>query len=91
MRKLYLVGYDIAANGRRHRLLAGLRPYAQGGQKSAYECRLETGELEELRHRLGHLLDPASDRLILLQLDTRAARHALGVARQVDPALFYQG
>ncbi len=90
MRTLYLVGYDIGANARRKRVLGSLRQHALGGQKSTYECRLDGAELQQLQQRLLPLLDQATDRLILLQLDPRAAVHTLGVAARANPSLFYQ-
>ena len=92
LRHLFLIGYDIRCNRRRRRALKALKSHAVGGQKSIYECWLTQGELQLAIASLRALIDPVTDRVILLRLDPRATVMTLG--RGVAPAdgdLFYLG
>ena len=92
MRHLHLIGYDISANAARSRALRAIRGNAIGGQKSVYECWLKAGELDYMRLELDGLIDDATDRVLILQLDPRALVHTLGVAvPPEDGELFYLG
>ncbi|MCX9157921.1 CRISPR-associated endonuclease Cas2 [Niveibacterium sp. 24ML] len=91
-RHLFLVAYDIASNRSRNRARREVKGNAIGGQKSLFECWLTTGELQQLMAALRSLIDPATDRIIFVQLDPRARIEALG--RAVAPVAanyFYQG
>ena len=92
MRQLHLVGYDISGNATRRRVLSAIKGNAIGGQKSAYECWLDSRELSGVREEIGNQIDDACDRVIIVRLDPRAVVHTLGVAiPPADGALFYQG
>jgi CRISPR-associated protein Cas2 len=83
-RNLYLVAYDVSSPRRRRRLLAAIKGYAIGGQKSLYECWLTEAELRSALTTARALLDPLTDRALFLRLDPRADVRVLGVA--VAPA-----
>ncbi|MBL8573943.1 MAG: CRISPR-associated endonuclease Cas2 [Hyphomicrobiaceae bacterium] len=87
-RSLHLLAWDIVADRRRARVLKAVRAFGVGGQFSASECAFSPGELRELWHRLGSLVDSAEDRLLLLRLDPRARIFCLGTARPPDLAPF---
>lgn len=92
LRHLFLIGYDIRCNRRRRQALKALKSHAVGGQKSIYECWLTQGELQLAIASLRALIDPVTDRVILLRLDPRATVMTLG--RGVAPAdgdFFYLG
>lgn len=91
LRHLFIIGYDIASARRRSRALKAVKGHAIGGQKSLYECWLTTGELQQAMAALRRLIDPATDRVVLVRLDPRAAIHTLGVAvKPLDGEFFYQ-
>ncbi len=92
LRHLFIIGYDIASPRRRRHALKTVKGHAIGGQKSLYECWLTSAELQSAMAALRRLIDPASDRVVLLRLDPRAAIHTLGVAvAPEDGDFFYQG
>ena len=92
MRQLHLISYDISANKSRNRALRAIRGNAIGGQKSVYECWLDVGELTSVRDEIEELIDDATDRVLILRLDPRAAVYTLGVGTPpTDGELFYQG
>lgn len=92
MRHLHLIGYDISENRPRNRTLRAIRGNAIGGQKSLYECWLDGAELSEVRDEIGALINEATDRVLIVQLDPRAAVHTLGIGSPPsDGQLFYQG
>ncbi|MDW8336742.1 MAG: CRISPR-associated endonuclease Cas2 [Tepidimonas sp.] len=92
IRHLFLVGYDISSSRARNRACKAVKGHAIGGQKSLYECWLTTGELQQALRQLRRLIDPATDRVILVQLDPRATVRVLGKAVvPVEADYFYLG
>ena len=92
LRHLFIIAYDISSNRRRRRALKAVKGHAIGGQKSLYECWMTAGELQLAMATLRHLIDPVTDRVVLVRLDPRAAVHTLGVAvAPADGEFFYQG
>lgn len=91
MRRLAIVAYDIGCNRRRRAVLAVCRRWRLGGQLSVHECRLTDAEATELYLQLANLIDPLSDRLLLVWSPDdrpcrslgRAARAARGFYREV--------
>ena len=91
-RSLYLAAYDIS----RPRCLAAAlkltRAYAAGGQKSLHEVFLTPAERQRLIEDISALLDPETDRFLLIRLDPRSRVHTLGKAQQpADGDYFYIG
>lgn len=83
-RELYLVAYDIREPKRLRRMLAVLKEYACGGQKSAFECYLTAKERRELLSRVEQTMDNDVDAFLVIRLSDRDAVSTLGVA--VKPA-----
>lgn len=92
MRQLYLISYDIRNNARRARVLRAIKGNAIGGQKSVYECWLDTNEFEAARYSISNLIDTDTDRVFFTRLDPRANVHTLGIAIPPgDGQMFYLG
>lgn len=77
-RSLYLAAYDIARPSRLRKALHVLLDYAEGRQKSVFECRLTEGEVNELVSRVAEVIDSEEDRFMLIRLDERSRHTALG-------------
>ncbi|MCS6891189.1 MAG: CRISPR-associated endonuclease Cas2 [Rhodovarius sp.] len=81
MRALHLIAYDVSHPLRLRRALHAARRHATGGQKSAHECWVSTGERRSLLHELRRSLHPRADRMLAIRLDPRLAPRCLGIAR----------
>jgi CRISPR-associated protein Cas2 len=73
-----LVTYDVStetASGRRRlRRVAHLcEAYGQRVQKSVFECVLNEGQYEQLKHRLLHEIDPQADSLRFYRSSSHAS------------------
>ena len=91
-RQLYLVAYDIADPGRLARALRCVREFALGGQKSVFECWLDTEEHKTLLHTLSQTIDPRTDRFFIVRLNRENRVRILGIGRKPqDPSWFYVG
>jgi len=91
-RNLHLAAYDITDPRRLKAALDLVKGYATGGQKSAYECFLSSGEKAALLRDMKQTLEESEDRFLLVGLDPRSRVYTLGVAREpVDPPFFYVG
>ncbi len=91
-RHLYLAAYDVTEPARLQRVLATVKRYATGGQKSVFECWLSAHERKELLAATKGELDLGEDRFFLLRLDPRLTPQLLGLALPpADPHLFYYG
>ena len=82
-RHLFLIGYDIAHPRRLRQVLRCVQRHALGGQKSFYECRLSTGELQELMAEMRHIIEPTEDRVLFVRLDARSESITLGNAEPI--------
>ena len=87
-RTLFLVCYGVGETKVRQRVHRFLLGYKVGGQKSFFECWLTAAELRLVRDRLTELIDPATDRVHIFQLDPRLPRDLLGRAREPATAVF---
>lgn len=91
-RDLYLAAYDVAQPRRMAAALKLTRAYATGGQKSVHEVFMTPAECRRLLEDMSALLDPDTDRLLLIKLDPRSRVHILGRAvAPADPDYFYVG
>ena len=91
-RDLYLAAYDISEPRRLSAALKTTRAYATGGQRSVHEIYLTPAERLQLVQDIGALIDPQTDRFLLLRLDPRSRVHTLGKAvAPADPDYFYVG
>ena len=89
-RRLYLAAYDISDDGRLVRVLAVVRDYPSGGQKSFCECWLAAAEWQQLHREIAAVIDPAVDRFALFPLAPRRPLVTLGVAEPpAAPEFFY--
>ena len=65
----YDVNTEVAAGRRRLRRVAKVcEAYGQRVQKSVFECILNPGQLEELRHKLVEAIDQSQDNLRIYRL-----------------------
>jgi CRISPR-associated protein Cas2 len=87
-RTLYLIAYDVADPKRLARVHRYLLGWKVGGQKSFYECWLTRAELATVTRELGELIDPASDRVHIFQLDERMQPKCYGIARPAPAQSF---
>lgn len=78
-RDLYLLAYDVAKPSPRARVLSAVRGFGLDPQLSVHECLFTPGERNEIWHRLTEILEPATDRLLLLRLDPRSGINHIGV------------
>jgi CRISPR-associated protein Cas2 len=83
----YLVAYDIVTDTRagetRLRKVAKLMEgFGQRVQKSVFECVLNPAQLEQLKHRLVHILHPRDDSVRIYRLLEPRARYVEIMGRQ---------
>lgn len=52
----YLVAYDISHETTQHQIREYVRQYSISGQKSAYECELNSSTKTQLKHFIRHKL-----------------------------------
>lgn len=79
-RDLFIAAYDVANPRRLRRMLAILKEYAVGGQRSVFECFLTEAERNELMNRVQGEVDEREDKFILIRLDPRREMIFLGKA-----------
>ena len=85
-RDLYLLAYDVTEDGPRSRVLRAVRGFGLDPQLSVHECWFTAGERNEIWQHLSAILDPATDRLLLLRFDPRSTIDHLGAARIGPPS-----
>jgi CRISPR-associated protein Cas2 len=91
-RFLLLAAYDVVCPRRLAAALQVVTGYAQGGQKSAYECWTSNTERQQLGVDIAAVLDPRFDRWALIPLGRKPRVRLLGRARPpVDPPVFFIG
>lgn len=66
--RLYLVAYDIAAPRRWRRVYKTLCRAGEHAQLSVFLCRLRPERMARLEMRIRQLIDPATDRLMVIDL-----------------------
>lgn len=87
-RTLYLVCYDISLPSRLNRVRKYLSAYRVAGQKSVFECWMTSGELRRVMQDLETMIDPAEDRVHILQLDPRQRVRCFGTATHYEGQAF---
>ena len=91
-RTLTLIAYDIVSERSRVKALKAVRAFGVDGQKSVHECALTQSERRELSSRLREIVDPKTDRLMIMRLDPRSQVHALSEPKPAaPPTLLYVG
>ena len=88
-RTLVMVAYDVTDNRRLNRVRRFLEGYRVAGQKSCFECWVTARDLRQVLHGVGGLMDPASDRVHLYQLDERMQVRCFGVGETFKRNGFY--
>jgi CRISPR-associated protein Cas2 len=66
--RLYLVAYDISSPKRWRRVQKVVRRLCQREQLSVFTCRGTAARIARLEHELRQLINPAEDRLMVLDL-----------------------
>ena len=79
-RTLYLIFYDISEPRRLRKIHKLINAYAIGGQKSLYECWLTPNDLLKLKQNLVEQMEPLTDRVQIVQLDTQSKPIFMGLA-----------
>jgi CRISPR-associated protein Cas2 len=74
--RLYLVAYDITAPRRWRRVYKVLCRVGERGQFSVFLCRLPPARMRQVGAVLAGLIDPQSDRLMVLDLGPAATAPA---------------
>jgi CRISPR-associated protein Cas2 len=91
-RFLVLAAYDVVCPRRLAAALQVVTGYAQGGQKSAYECWTTSAERVQLGAEMAAVLDASVDRWAVIPLGRKPRVRVLGRAvPPVDPPVFYFG
>ena len=87
----YLVCYDISDDGRRQQVSELLLDYGTRLQESVFQCILESDLADQMRQRLEHTIDAASDSLLIFLLCEMCATRILdlGIARRLEDPEFY--
>jgi CRISPR-associated protein Cas2 len=80
VRQLHIAAYDVSQPARLRAALRATREYATGGQKSVHEVFLNDDEREALLAEMAEIIDPETDRFLLIRLDGRLPVRTLGVA-----------
>ena len=79
-RFLVLAAYDVVCPRRLAAALHVVTGYAQGGQKSAYECWTTNTERAQLSAEIAAVLDASADRWAVIPLGRRPRVRVLGRA-----------
>jgi len=83
-RQLHIAAYDVRSPRRLRRALYILKDFTCGGQKSVFECYLNSMERQELLDRVSDVLDPETDRFMVVPIPSGARVHVMGIA--IEPA-----
>jgi len=81
----YLVSYDIPVDRRRQHVAKLLEGYGFRVQYSVFECELTIALIEEVKERLGALIQPEEDSIRIYPL-CRTCVHGLTILGQREPA-----
>lgn len=83
-RHWFVVSYDVTDDKRRTKVMKTLAGHGQRVQYSVFECELLPTTLEQLKHRLGQLIDAETDdvRFYLLCANCLPKATMLGKAKQ---------
>ncbi|WP_089416922.1 CRISPR-associated endonuclease Cas2 [Vitreoscilla filiformis] len=87
MRRLWVVSYDVADDGRRQRVATWLLGWGDRVLESVFECVWRADQLEKVVGDLSGLIDPAQDRVWLVPICRRClwAAKVNGLGRRVGP------
>lgn len=68
MRQVYIVTYDISDPKRLRQVFKLMLGYGDHIQLSVFECELNSRELVELRHALGHIIHHDEDQVLFIDV-----------------------
>lgn len=88
-RALWLVAYDVRCPRRLAAVLEVVKAWSTGGQKSVHECWLTPLEQRLLLARLGRVLDPDEDSMMLVSPEPKGGVRTLGIAVAPRDATFF--
>lgn len=90
MSQFVVVSYDVVDNRRRIKIMKTLKNFGTHVQYSLFECRLEAGQLRDLRNRLKKLLTKQDSLRIYLLCEADVQRvEVSGTGRIAEDAAFY--
>jgi CRISPR-associated protein Cas2 len=76
-----VVAYDISEDKRRSRVAAVLQAYGDRIQRSVFVATLDTQRLQEVRQRIGEIINPTTDSVYVFR-QCAACWEAVGVHGQ---------
>jgi CRISPR-associated protein Cas2 len=74
--RLYIVAYDVSSPQRWRRVIKALRKLCRRSQLSVFVCRGTPARIGRLESTLRRILDPDSDRLLIVDLGPAATAEA---------------
>ena len=66
--RIYLVSYDISSRKRWRRVFKLMKRMGEHLQLSVFLCRLRPTRMTQLQARLSGLIDPAEDKILVVEL-----------------------
>ncbi len=87
----FVICYDIADNRRREHVADTLLDYGMRVQESVFECLLDANLAAELHARLGRVIAPLEDKLLIAPLCERCSQavERQGLQPVVEDAEFF--
>jgi CRISPR-associated protein Cas2 len=82
-RRAAVIAYDISSNKRRRHVHRRLQAWRLDSQYSVFECQLSSFEAKELFMQLTEIIDPETDKLLLVWLDAGRDAKALTQAASI--------
>ncbi|QTR49614.1 CRISPR-associated endonuclease Cas2 [Candidatus Thiothrix anitrata] len=82
-RRAAVIAYDISSNKRRRQVHRRLQAWRLDSQYSVFECQLSSFEAKELFMQLTEIIDPETDKLLLMWLDAGRDAQALTQAASI--------
>lgn len=82
-RRAAVIAYDISSDKRRRQVHRRLQAWRLDSQYSVFECQLASFEAKELFMQLTEIIDPETDRLLLMWLDGNREAKALTKAARI--------
>ena len=81
----HVIAYDISDDRRRARVAATLQAYGDRVQRSVFVCAVEADLLQEIRARIGAIIDPQTDSVYVFR-QCAACWDAVGIHGQATVA-----
>jgi CRISPR-associated protein Cas2 len=84
--RLYVVAYDVASPRRWRRVVKAVKRLGRRAQLSVFICRATPQRIARLDAQLRRILDPATDRLVIVDLGVASAQGVLPFVDAAHPA-----